>query len=504
MGATAPDPNQERERKIRYYRSKQFFSAYESIKDVLMKLYEKKIEDNENNEKKEFYYLIDTKSEPISDFFNFIENRKDNNDNNECFNNINNEDKQTELENKLKKKFEEYKLIKGNITIYSNYKQCEEVIKNTNDKDNDNEFIIVNEIFLKNFEIKNAKYSFIKINKIYNDENDKLEIEIKFRITEDIINSREKVNKKGFFEFYKKEENKGKKNKLIIDNKVKEKEEKIYYSMFKNLCNSLIKINILNYAFLSCGDIIKENKKISRIIFNLIQQRNMNCKLEYSKLDEIIKLNKLDKIEKIIGYLYEEMHNELRNANNDSSIIKSIFYYQLIISYNCKNCPCKSYEKQIRNYIKFPLSNILNIKEKKYQLDLFGCFDYIKNDNSQHCNKCGGDSKIESYKFNYINDILTIILDFEKAPNIEISFKLNFNNIDLKKYFYESTKCNCEFELIGFCSYFRNENKYISYTKNQIENKWYDINGSYIGQIEKKDCGLPVLQFYKKIYIYNK
>ena len=42
MGATAPDPNQERERKIRYYRSKQFFSAYESIKDVLMKLYEKK------------------------------------------------------------------------------------------------------------------------------------------------------------------------------------------------------------------------------------------------------------------------------------------------------------------------------------------------------------------------------------------------------------------------------------------------------------------------------
>ena len=130
------------------------------------------------------------------------------------------------------------------------------------------------------------------------------------------------------------------------------------------------------------------------------------------------------------------------------------------VSYNCKNCPCKSYEKkQIRNYIKFPLSNFLNLKGNKYQLDLFGCFDYIKSDNSQHCNKCGGDSKIESCKFNYINDILTIILDFEKDPNTEISFKLNFNNIDLKKYFYESTKCNCEFELIGFFSYFRKENK---------------------------------------------
>ena len=467
----------------------------------------KKIGDNENNDKKEFYYLIGTKSEPISHFFNFIENKKgnnnnndnnDNNDNIECFNNINNEDKQIQLENKLKKKFEEYKLKKGDNIIYSNYKQCEEVIKNTND----NEFIIVNEIFLKNFEIKNAKYSFIKINKIYKDKNDQLEIEIKFRITEDIINSREKVNKKGFFEFYKKEENKGKKNKLIIDNKVKEKDEKIDYSMFKNFCNSLIKINILNYVFLSCGDIIKENKKISRIIFNLIQKRNINCELEYSKLDGIVKLNKLDKIEKIIGYLYEEMHNELRNANNDSSIIKSIFYYQFTINYNCINCPCKSNEKQISNYIIFPLINIFDFEN--YQLDLFDCFDYITKENIQLCNKCNKNSKIKSSKFNYINDILTIILDLGNDSNKEISFKLNFNNIDLKKYFYESTKCNCKFELIGFCSYFRKENKYISYTKNQIENKWYDINGSYISQIEEQDYGLPVLQFYKKIYTYNK
>ena len=157
-----------------------------------------------------------------------------------------------------------------------------------------------------------------------------------------------------------------------------------------------------------------------------------------------------------------------------------------------------------RYYIKFPLSKVLNHKGKKYQLDLFGCFDYITSDNSQYCNKYGGDSKIKSCKFNYINDILTIILDLGNDSNNEIFFKLNFNNIDLKKYFYESTKCNCKFELIGFCSYFRKENKYISYTKNQIENKWYDINGSYISQIEKQDYGLPVLQFYKKIYIYNK
>ena len=67
------------------------------------------------------------------------------------------------FENSLSNAFENY-TAENNVIIYHNFRQCKSIIEENNK--NDNEFIIVNEIFLDKLDITNGKneYSSIKWN----------------------------------------------------------------------------------------------------------------------------------------------------------------------------------------------------------------------------------------------------------------------------------------------------------------------------------------------------
>ena len=125
---------------------KKIFGAYQSIKNFLVEyIYGPNQIASEN---KLQVYLISTRSIPI--FINIL---------NEQFEDpITNEEELKKVEIKLKEKLIKYEIEK-NVIIYDSYQQC----LNTMENIKDNEFFIVSEDFLNNFEIKNSYSKYITI-----------------------------------------------------------------------------------------------------------------------------------------------------------------------------------------------------------------------------------------------------------------------------------------------------------------------------------------------------
>ena len=467
---------------------KQFFSAYKSIKNIVVNYIYK-----ENNKSIDVYLLnpktLDDFLKTLGDIFNFFENEKE----------------LKEKETALEKTFENYSIKDREIEIYNNYEQCQKVMKNT-DKDK-NEFIIVDSNFTIQLEMKNTEYKTVKMTKIEDQDKDKC-IEIKFPSSGKIINALEKKNKKGFFEFYEKKEA----NKLIIDKKIITKSKIIKNidsdSMIKNICYCLIKINSLNYYFLCHGDMIKEDKTISSMFFDLINQYNIGNKIDNLKLSDFIKQKKINDFKSIIQFLFNEMHNELKILYiYPDSIINDIFNYQYTFFIKCTQCNLNFQKSIADNIINFSLKDICSTLNSK-NLSIYECFNYLSchgnlNNKNKNCTNCGNELKVLQ-KLNSVNEILTIIFDLEKDDKDKISLSLDFNtNIKLDKYFENSSQNEYELELIVFSSYNYEDGKFISFSKDFADKKWYQFDGSKEEKIQtnKINYKTPVLLIYKKIYL---
>ena len=126
------------------------FQSYLIIKNFLVEyLYGNKTISSKDNLE---VYLIKTSSIPI-----FIKKIK------EVFKTVNSEKDLIEAENNLKERLKDYQIEK-NAVIYDSYKSCLDTIKNNSG----NEFIIVREDFINNFEIEdgeNKKVQIIEIDK---------------------------------------------------------------------------------------------------------------------------------------------------------------------------------------------------------------------------------------------------------------------------------------------------------------------------------------------------
>ena len=475
--------------KIKESNIKQFFSAYKSIKNILKKyIYQG------NKQISKEVYLINPKTVE-----NFIQTLGD------VFDLIEKKDELDKKEDDLKKIFEDYKIKDRNVEIYSNYDKCQEIMKNKEK----NEFIIVDRNFIDNLDIKNPYYKELKIIKAENKC-----IDIKFPISKKIIYAKEIENKKGFFMFYEKKENNTDKNETkninVQINKKKVIIKNNFDLMVLNLCYCLVKINSLKYCFLCNGDMINNDKNISKIFFDLIQQNNINDGFDSVELLKgIVKSKNLENIKNILPFLFQQMNIELKR-NKETSIIGELFNYQYTSFYICPSCSYIMDKSDIYNCIIFSLKDVYHFKNST-NINIFDCFDYFSSNelinNNQEvikCNKCENISTFSSKKINSVNDILTIILDSnEKEENNQnqISFVLNFNKINLNKYFMNNFfQNNYEFELIALSNYIYENGKYISYHK-EYPDKWFCFDGSKEKEIQLNEINYqnPVLLFYKKI-----
>ena len=530
MGASGVEKEEkERKKRLEEYKIKNCIIAYNSIKHIFLDVIYGNIYNKNKNKLPTEVYLIPTKNIPkfiikLSGFDDFQKNESD---------------------SELRNKFRDYE-IEGVEQIYCGFEKCKEILNNNED----NEFIIVDKDFMIYFDISNYKGNHVLINNIENKE-DGIKVYIKFPGSGKVISSKRKGKECPSFYFDKIEEykdnnirrstnsnttnnssthqsiisNESHRNENLINDNfinnvinldIRDKDDNNLFLMIKCISYSLLKIKPFFYFLECCGDLIDNDKTISKIFFDLKQQGNKKNNLDVN-LYNIIKNNNKNNIQEIIPFLFHQMHLELKvnnyqqknqiipnqelsralnNFNKDGiSMISEIFYFQNIISYQCQRCQNEEYKSSIDNHIKFKLTQVSCNSQK--DLNIIDCFNYLISQ-KYDCSFCRNNNSISCFRFYSINDILTIILDRGKDFKDDIKFNLaqsrnfNFSNI----YFNQNIQQN--FELIAFCSYFDLKKEFIPFYK--IDNLWYYFTGSEENKLNQNDIlGTPFLLFYKVI-----
>ncbi len=158
-----------------------FYKAYISMKEMILLL-------NKFENISLQAYLINTKR--IKNFIDTIKNFKILN---YFITNTINKNKISDLEKKLKENLDKYEL-ENNIKIIYEYKDCINMINNKNGEEN--EFIIVDELFCRKMEINDYYDERKKVDVCINKKNSKFEIKL---YTDDIVYFKKKET--GFYKF---------------------------------------------------------------------------------------------------------------------------------------------------------------------------------------------------------------------------------------------------------------------------------------------------------------
>ncbi len=326
------------------------------------------------------------------------------------------------------------------------------------------------------------------------------------------------------------------KESVIINKDYNLKKDQLYESMIESIIYCLLNIKSLNDKF---EDIKNNNKNIikdksfSLKFSNLISQKQYkNTLIACSNLIDSIKDLFINEPVIPIGNIYNLLHQELKqidpNQNymiitqdinkldykkelmnvsnkfkrNGISIISDLFYFPDITTITCQNCGrIFEYKSITNNNIVFPLKDVSNFKNLHQQLNINDCFDYlIRNKNiDKICPNCNrNNSSFSYYRISSTKEILTIILDRGKNFENDIFFNVHFN-VNLAKYFLEQNSPQ-NYELIGFCSFYKNNNKCVPFYKYHGDNLWYYLDNSTINIVTQNlYWGSPFLLFYKKI-----
>ena len=326
------------------------------------------------------------------------------------------------------------------------------------------------------------------------------------------------------------------KQSVIINKDYNLKKDQLYESMIESIIYCLLNIKSLNDKF---EDIKNNNKNIikdksfSLKFSNLISQKQYkNTLIACSNLIDSIKDLFINEPVIPIGNIYNLLHQELKqidpNQNymiitqdinkldykkelmnvsnkfkrNGISIISDLFYFPDITTITCQNCGrIFEYKSITNNNIVFPLKDVCNFKNLHQQLNINDCFDYlIRNKNiDKICPNCNrNNSSFSYYRISSTKEILTIILDRGKNFENDIFFNVHFN-VNLAKYFLEQNSPQ-NYELIGFCSFYKNNNKCVPFYKYHGDNLWYYLDNSIINIVTQNlYWGSPFLLFYKKI-----
>lgn len=440
---------------IKKYKIEQFNAAYSSIKkilnDYIFKIYKNNIPPDEK------VYLINASS--IQRYLSYLKN-------NNVFDNLRDEKKLKEIEEQLENEFENYDLEVDKAEIYYYYPDCKSLI----DNETNHQFIIVDEIFLRNFEIQDYTYKYVNISKINNNNKSNVyELEIYFPIFKSVIIAKEVENEKGIFRFDK-----------IKDQEInppteneEDKNKKEYLSKITSICYGLLQI-IGNKLQIN-GKEIKEKTEISKIFLDIAEQYDNNGKIiDCSKLDEKLDKAKYFEIKDIIEFIYNQINNEaIININE-------IFSFKLVHIFNTPN---------------FNLNPSIHSSEYKY-LEIQPNFNNISECIKSYYQKNSSDY----YKMEPPKEILTIIVD-RGNDNKDYDFIIE-DIIDLS-YFMDKdnnqSNDKLNFELIEYSCYFSDNSIFTTFFKENNEDIWYYFDGTYIKkQAPEKTVKNPVLFLYKK------
>ena len=401
--------------------------------------------------------------------------------------------------------------LETNIQIYDDFDTCKNIFENDNEN---NEFIIVSEKFLKNMEIKEGK-------------------EVKLEIENSLM--------KAIFE-----QSDNEKTKMII----KEKSPLIYHfigyegltkikkdeldandynetnqkdSFFlKSLIDCLKNIDTFKNIFITNEQIINNNQHkypISFIFLNIVKKVNIKAikkeRKEFMNLYEILyEREKEAKPKSLIFSLIDKLSKEY-NLNNNP--ILDLFGIESSINYICQNCNFLSKTNKNSSCIEFNLEKIRDFKSKsnKYyeNIDIKDCFAYYeekeKTESNYSCTKCNKEivNSNKYYKIEIFPDILIIILDRQNKiktnERIEFNIEINNNNespLDLSILSYSNK--GTIYDLIGVFSY-KNEiddsDKFYSTVFCKMNSKWIYYDKYEQKEIEKIQIEImhtPFMLFY--------
>ena len=359
---------------IKEENKKAAFQGYLSIKDFFVDyIYGDKTVNNEQGIDR---YLISIKSIPhFSKLIAEMSAEK-----------IDNLEQLKNEEKKLKNKLLDYK-IETNIKIYNNYEESEKISKS---QGADNEFIIVDEIFIKNFGLQDQESlnKFITIKKIVKER--KL-LTILFPDSKKEILAIEIENKQGYFKFMD--------ATIIIPNEIDVVKELAQFNnellnLIESVFNCLFNVQSFKDLLLKQKQItMTKGKSLLEIILKIIKEKHYN---EYNDLIESYNSTKyLNIIDKIYDLFHQEFKiinsgNRLPIINNDNkSVISEIFYFENIITFDCDYCHKKSQNEFKNNYIKFNLEEISDYYNSKNELNIMDCFDYLTRNQNENkiCSK---------------------------------------------------------------------------------------------------------------------
>ncbi len=245
---------------------------------------------------------------------------------------------------------------------------------------------------------------------------------------------------------------------------------------------------------------MKISKAYSDIIYNLWDKKNMNGTFNPHYFKEIIrKIQNLvlngnieNDSRKIILFLYERIHKELNEINNNNnnkdecydknrrnsileyvkcisffdsknkSIITDIFYFCKADIMKCLKCGTVLFSYYMNNFLMFPPLNKVNDYKKTKnknndfnfvdKINIYDCFDYytleINLNNFLDCKSCNQKSKYIKYsKISSYPEVLTIFLT---KDNKDFEFTIDYYIEGEKLLFYTHKCVKIYFKIIFF------------------------------------------------------
>jgi len=400
------------------------FQSYLIIKNFLVEyLYGNKTISSKDNLE---VYLIKTSS--IPKFIKIIK---------EVFKTVKSETDLKEAEDNLKERLEDYQIEKK-VEIYDSYQPCLDIIKNNSG----NEFIIVREDFINNFEIddgENKKVQIIEIDK------NNHSIKVKFLASQQILNLEEIKGQRGYFQFseikektlVKQSEEESKVSGTIISQPEEEskvsgtiistssyndadlwklnlpseimnkdyklKKDELYKSMSESIIYCLLNIKSFNDKFMNTNNMTKD-KAFSMKFYKLISQKqNKNALINCSDLIDSMKSLFIDESVIPLGNIYKMLHEELKQIDQNQNY--------MIITQDINKL---DYQKELMN-----VSNEFKRKGTSIISDLF----YFPDITTIKCQNCGRIFKYESITNNNITFPLKEVSNFKNLPG-----SLNIND----------------------------------------------------------------------------
>ena len=262
-----------------------------------------------------------------------------------------------------------------------------------------------------------------------------------------------------------------------------------------------------------------------------------------NNLNTLSKGIKVTNISKLIIFIYETMHKELNNPNENNNFLNNAnsqnimeelklfrknYYsknnsiitkkFHLEQSSNLKCCLCNTNKLSFTttNFLIFPLEKVRqHLEKEKYgnfeYVTLEDCFEQNENqeklsgENQTFCNNCHRNSDFISYNKLYkCPEVLTIILSRGKSLKYDISFKFPMY-INIRKY-VEDPNCNTNYELIGLVARLGESeinSHFIAFCKSPMDNNWYCYNDIQVNKCvepenEINSYGIPYALFYQK------